>query len=203
MIRLLPVRQTSPNRLYENQRHVMKFRRKNIRLHRSRYQGRAWFFVTICCEGRRPIFVDDRESVNVIECLKSVAEKRRFRVHAYCLMPDHFHMLLEGFEPESDLLLFVRHFKHLSIRGYSKRCGAALWQKKFYDHILRLTDSLEAVSWYIWMNPVRKGLCDQPHEYAHSGSLTRDWIRLANPGNQWIPTWRRNLRHERTIGIAT
>jgi REP element-mobilizing transposase RayT len=180
----------------------MDFRRKDIRLHPSRYRGRTWFFITICCEGRRLVLADKRESEDVIACLKSTAERCQFAVHAYCVMPDHFHALVEGLAPDSDLLKFVRNFKRTSNYSYSERCGTTLWQKKFYDHILRAKDAPEAVCWYIWMNPVRKGLCSQPHEYDYSGSLTQDWKRILNPEKQWTPTWKGNPYDKHATGMA-
>jgi REP element-mobilizing transposase RayT len=47
----------------------------------------------------------------LIKCLKTTADRNLFAVHAYCVMPDHFHALVEGLAPDSDLLLFVRNFK--------------------------------------------------------------------------------------------
>jgi len=169
----------------------MSFRRKNIRLHPIHYRGRAWFFITICCESRRPVFSDGKSAQVLIECLRSTAEKCRFGVHAYCVMPDHFHALLEGLSPESDLLLFVRNFKQASSREYSKEGAVTLWQKKFYDHILRAKDSPEAVSWYFWMNPVRKGLCSQATQYPYSGSFTEEWEKRVQPDEVWVPTWKK------------
>jgi len=157
----------------------MHFRRKNIRLHPIHYRGRRWFFITLCCESRRPVFSHGAQAHNLIECLKITAESYRFGVHAFCVMPDHFHALVEGIEPKCDLLLFVRNFKQTSSRDFSKVGGGHLWQKKFYDHILRPKDSPAAVSWYIWMNPVRKGLCSRPTQYPYSGSFTEEWEKKA------------------------
>lgn len=170
----------------------MSFRRKNIRLHPIHYQGHGWFFITICCESRNRVFSDSKKALDLISCLKTAAERRRFAVHAFCVMPDHFHALLEGVAPESDLLLFVRNFKQASSREFSNVVGMPLWQKKFYDHILRLKDSPEAVSWYMWMNPVRKGLCTQPTQYLFSGSFTEDWHKKLQPRELWVPTWKKN-----------
>jgi REP-associated tyrosine transposase len=169
----------------------MSFRRKNIRLHATRYRGHAWFFITICCESRRYVFSDEKNAQSLIECLRVKAEKYRFGVHAFCVMPDHFHGLVEGVAPDSDLLLFVRNFKQASSREYSKGKGEPLWQKKFYDHILRREDSPEAVSWYIWMNPVRKGLCRLPNQYPYSGSFTEHWEKKSQPQDLWMPTWKK------------
>jgi len=170
----------------------MHFRRKNIRLHPIHYLGLQWFFITICCESRETIFASSKSVLDLIECLGTIAEKYRFGVHAYCVMPDHFHALVEGVAPESDLLSFVRNFKQASSRDYSKGGGVLpLWQKKFYDHILRPKDSPDAVSWYIWMNPVRKGLCRQPDQYLYSGSFTEEWEKKVQPNELWEPAWKK------------
>jgi len=168
----------------------MRFLRKNIRLHSSRYRGRSWFFITICCEARSPVFSDRKIAQVSIDHLKERAKRYHFDVHAYCAMPDHFHALVEGLAPDSDLLLFTRSFKQTTSREYSKECGTPLWQKKFYDHILRPKDSPEAVAWYIWMNPVRKGLCNQPFLYPYSGSFTEQWKNKLQPQDQWMPPWK-------------
>jgi len=65
-----------------------------------------------------------------------------------------------------------------------------LWQKKFYDHILRETDNFDAVAGYIWMNPVRAGLCDDARDYPYSGSFTVDWKKGMRPVESWVPDWK-------------
>jgi putative transposase len=167
----------------------MRFRRKNIGLHAINYRGRRWFFLTLCCESRSPVFSDGKNARRLMDHLKSTAERCHFGVLAFCVMPDHFHALVEGIAPDSNLLLFVRIFKQATSREYSREGGVPLWQKKFYDHILRPKDSPEAVSWYIWMNPVRKGLCSQPNQYPYSGSFTEHWEKKSQPQDLWVPTW--------------
>jgi putative transposase len=168
----------------------MDFRRKNIRLPSPRYRGRAWFFITICCEKRRPVFSDRKYAQQLIVRLRCAAEKYRFRVHAYSVMPDHFHALVEGISPDSDLLLFIRFFKQTTSHEYSRESALPLWQKNFHDHILRPKDSPEGVSWYIWMNPVRKGLCNQPLQYPFSGSFTEQLENKLQPQDLWAPSWK-------------
>jgi putative transposase len=170
----------------------MHFRRKNIRLHPIHYRGTRQFFITLCSESRSPVFSDSKIAQALIDCLKDTSERCRFGVQAFCVMPDHFHALVEGIAPDSDLLLFVRNFKQASSREYSKGGGATLWQKKFYDHILRTKDSPEAVAWYIWMNPVRKGLCSRPTQYPYSGSFTEQWENKAQQYELWVPTWKKD-----------
>ena len=58
----------------------------------------------------------------------------------------------------SNLPSLIKAFKRKSSISFSRKTGEPLWQKKFYDHILRRHESYDAVAWYIWMNPVRAGL---------------------------------------------
>jgi putative transposase len=178
IVQKLPARHKPPNRFYEGS---MRFRRKNIRLNAIHYRGRAWFFVTLCCEHRHPVFGNDKWALWLIDSLKRTADRYHFSVHAFCVMPDHFHALVEGISPDSNLLLFVTTFKQATSGEYSRESGTPLWQKKFYDHILRPEESPDAVSWYKWMNPVRKGLCSQPNRYPHSGSFTGQWEKMSRP----------------------
>src|SRR5580700_1492694 len=106
-------------------------------------------------------------------------------------MPDHLHLLTHGTRPEPDCLGFEKAFKQRSAYQFKLTTGLRLWQHKPYDHILRDGESWEAVAYYIWMNPVRKGLCERPHDWPFSGSRTVDWRRMLTPPEQlWFPTWK-------------
>jgi putative transposase len=110
-------------------------------------------------------------------------------------MPDHLHLLAEGADKESDLLEFVTSFKKETAFDFERKEKQRLWQFKFYDHILRSAAAIDAVCWYIWLNPVRKGICRTPGEYAFSGSFTEQGMKLLKeaPATGWIPPWKNKL----------
>ncbi|HEY6465411.1 MAG TPA: transposase [Candidatus Acidoferrales bacterium] len=116
-----------------------------------------------------------------------------FDVHAYCVMPDYMHVLAATSLEAGNLIKFVESFKQDTAVEFMRRTHHHLWQFKYYDHILRASDSLEHVAGYIWMNPVRQGLCRAPSEYAFLGSFTeigQKMLRsLAEP--DWTPPWKR------------
>jgi putative transposase len=170
----------------------LTFHHKNIRLSRTSYLGRQFYFITFCCHRRLPIFTDHSHASQLLEILRSEAAARAFAVHAYCLMPDHFHFLAEGLAPTSNLLNTVLTIKMKSSRFYLQTTSDPLWQKKFYDCILRPDDSPEQVAWYIWLNPIRKGLCTQRHAYPLSGTLTDAIPRLPSSSVPRLPPWKRN-----------
>ena len=165
-------------------------RRKNIRLLRENYLGLRRYSVTICCTGRNKIFARPSKAEHLLDLLRTVAANQKFAVLAYCVMPDHLHLLVQAQEAQSDLLKFVRRFKQQTAYTMKSESGIQLWQRYFYDHILRPRDSAEAVAWYVWMNPVRKGLCAVPEEYPFSGSFTLDWKCTKQPEASWVPPWK-------------
>ena len=140
----------------------MPFPHKNIRLHSAKYVGQSTYFVTLCCARRHPAFANPKKAAELVVKLREQSIAQRFEVHAYCVMPDHFHGLFAGLDLASDLLVFVKNLKQITTHGYQNSSHGTLWQKKFYDHILRERDNAAGVAGYIWMNPVRKGLCNDP-----------------------------------------
>lgn len=163
---------------------------KNIRLPADRYQGERWHFVTICCAERRRVFAHAKHASWIVEELRRHAAAHNFSVHAYCAMPDHLHGLAAGTGATSNLLKFVKSLKQKTGYEFRKMFRRDLWQKKFYDHILRKDDAIDRVAGYIWMNPVRAGICDDPREYAYSGSFTIDWTKGMAPIGEWVPPWK-------------
>ena len=164
--------------------------RKNPRLARHNYLGQGYYFVTLCCHHRRPIFRNPRRCDWFLEILREKAGAKLFNVLAYCIMPDHCHLLLQGLHPASNLLLFIKTLKIKTSRIYLEQENKQLWQHSFFEHILRHPEEIESVAWYIWLNPVRKGIASFPQQYSFAGSFTglqmpTEWEKF-----DWKPYWR-------------
>jgi putative transposase len=169
----------------------MPFHRKNTRLASENYFGRQSYFVTVCCNHRAPHLSDAKQAQRVLDRLLKRANTHSFRLHAYCLMPDHIHILAEGTGDRSNLREFIRLFKQHTAFEFQKSHGQRLWEASYYDHVLRPSDSIEDVATYIWCNPVRKKICIQPQEYPFSGSQTIDWMKGSRSGTSWCAPWKR------------
>src|SRR6266851_7878654 len=145
----------------------MKFQpRKAIRLPRDQYVGRRIYFVTICCENRRRILANPSNSAVLVSGPDVSLSEDGFIVHAYCVMPNHLHILVEGQSTECNLRAYMTKLKQKT--GYSLRgpVDGTLWQNRYYDHILRKAEDSDSIAWYIWMNPVRQGLVGRPSHRA-------------------------------------
>jgi putative transposase len=165
-------------------------RRKSIRLPPTTYLGKQTYFITFCTNQRQPIFDDHSVGHRLVENLIATAANHDYLLHAYCLMPDHLHLLLEGREPSSGLVPFIHSFKQKTGFAHQARTSQKLWQPRYHDHVLRDACDVEPIAWYIWLNPVRKNLCQAPQDYPLSGSQTIDWKSRCAPVHTWLPPWK-------------
>jgi putative transposase len=174
------------------------FRRKNIRLDTDRYRDRNSYFVTLCFHHRRRLGANARLALWLIANVEKHASLCAFFIHAYCVMPDHIHLLAVGASDESNLIKFVESFKQETGVDFAARTHGRLWQFKYYDRILRASDALDRVAWYIWMNPVRKSLCRTATDYPFLGSFTELGAKLLTSAlvTPWSPPWSRAKSEE-------
>jgi REP element-mobilizing transposase RayT len=168
----------------------MNFHRRSIRLSPRDYRGFARFFITTCCAGHEPLLTSPSVCHWLIDLLRAETSAASFLVMAYCFMPDHLHLLLESGTSSCNLIRFIKFFKQKSGYSYQQKTNHKLWQRHFYDHILREPHSPASVAWYIWLNPVRAGLCATAQEYPYSGSFTSAWPQCLAPSRPWNPPWR-------------
>jgi len=85
-------------------------------------------------------------------------------------MPDHIHLLIEGTTDDAALEPFVSKAKQKSGFDFAARAGRRLWQKGYYDRVLRDEESTIDVILYIVNNPLRAGLVKCPADYPFWGS---------------------------------
>ena len=85
-------------------------------------------------------------------------------------MPDHLHALVEGQTDAADFLGFMHAFKQRSAFVWKRTHETIVWERGYFEHVLRDDESTVAVARYILGNPVRAGLVASPAEYPYSGS---------------------------------
>jgi REP element-mobilizing transposase RayT len=165
------------------------FYKKRLRLPARDYIGRRIYFITVGTENRAAYFADIPTGRWLLQKLVALAVEFNFSLHAYCVMPDHLHFLAEGLSDACNLVKFVNAFKQRTAHEFSKSRNIRLWQRRYYDHVLRPREAVEGPAAYIWWNPVRKALCSQPREYPLSGSQTIDWMKNSAAPPNWKPPW--------------
>jgi REP-associated tyrosine transposase len=107
---------------------------------------------------RRPVFADPTLARLAFSLV--LAEPRTL---AACLMPDHLHWLLAD---ASEMESTVRRLKSVSTRSaHVSGWSGPLWQRSYWDHVVRRAEDLERLARYIVENPVRRGLVAEAERY--------------------------------------
>ena len=86
-------------------------------------------------------------------------DRKRYRLFAWCVMPNHVHVVLRLF-PGQTLAEVVHSWKSFSAKRINKvlRSSGAFWQKEYYDHLIRDEHELERAIRYVGGNPAKAGL---------------------------------------------
>jgi putative transposase len=134
------------------------------------YIGPAQYFLTFCTYDRRATFIEQSVFDATLGRFRTVAASESFAILAYCFMPDHVHLLVEGLTESSDLRKLAKLMKQQSGAAHALRAGMRLWQEGYYDRVLRKEEEVKDVAGSILNNPVRAGLVNAPAEYGYLGS---------------------------------
>ncbi len=132
------------------------------------------YFVTANTAGKRHLFLTERFAQLFVTVLYEYRRQGRYQLHAFVLMPDHFHLLLT---PALGVTL-ERAMQYLK-GGYSFRVRKELlfpgeiWERGFTDHRIRDLSDFTQHTTYIDGNPVRRGLVFAPGDFAYSSANGR------------------------------
>ncbi len=127
---------------------------------------RAYHVVIGSCK-QQHLFCDPILNRRVLEILNKSTELSGYQLIAYCLMPDHLHLLVQAGDKPKPLSDFIRNFKSYS----SKTSGRPLWQRSYYEHVIRKTEDIIGIAGYIMGNPIRKGIAKSTGDYRWSKIL--------------------------------
>lgn len=109
-----------------------------------------------------------------VDTLLGYRDRAIFRLHAFVLMPDHFHILLTP-SIETALERSVQYIKGGSAHEIRERLGFKLpvWQRGFSDHRIRDSRDYEIHLRYIEQNPMKQKLIRDAADYPWSSALGR------------------------------
>jgi putative transposase len=117
-----------------------------------------------------PIFRSEKDRRVFLALFADVVERNDWLVHAFCLMTNHYHLVVgalrvqlsDGFHRLNGV--YAQRFN----RRYARR--GHLFGDRFWSGLIEDDDELTTTCTYVLNNPVRAGLCAQPHEWPWSGS---------------------------------
>jgi putative transposase len=151
---------------------------------RLEYAGAFWH-VTARGNERRDIYREDRDREEFLRILARTVGLFRWRLHAYVLMGNHFHLLVETLEPT--LSRGMRHLNGLYTQGFNKqhRRVGHLFQGRFKAILVEKDAHLLELARYLVLNPVRAGLTKTAAGWAWSSYRATSGIEKAP---SWLDT---------------
>jgi len=145
--------------------------RRSLRLPDLDYADPRAYHLTWGTFNRETTLSNPKLAMALIDELELEASNGNILVYAYCIMPDHIHLLVSP-HGEHDVVAFVQAYKSRTTRIFwQANYNGKLWQHGFYDRILRQQEDIKQVARYILDNPVRKKITDDYLTYPFSGSL--------------------------------
>jgi putative transposase len=134
------------------------------------YRGFHRYFLTFCTFERNPYFALADDVAVVWQQILRASTEFQFAVLAYCFMPDHAHLLVEGAREDADLKKFLKFAKQYSGFYFRQKTGKKLWQRYGFERVLRENEDTRSVIRYVVENPVRGDLVKLPMDYPFWGS---------------------------------
>jgi putative transposase len=161
------------------------------RYRRAFIEGGTFFFTVALADRTSDLLV--RRVDRLRDIYRTVRENRPFDTIAICILPDHLHAIWSLPSGDSDFAMrwnliksdFSRGVPASSSRSRSKatRREKGIWQRRYWEHVIRDDTDLVRHIDYIHFNPVKHGLVprvsDWPHSsfhrYVKRGDLPLDW----------------------------
>ena len=129
------------------------------------------FFVTSSTWGKRRLLHSQRSADLFLQVLLDYRAQRKFRLHEFVVMPDHFHLLITV-----DAGMTIERAVQLIKGGFAFRAGkelgfhAPVWQKGFSEIRVSDSEAFASLRDYIHQNPVRCHLAVRPEDYRYSSA---------------------------------
>jgi len=122
----------------------------------------ALYHVTARGNARQDIFCDDLDRVRFLDTLWSTCELLDWDVWAYCLMGNHYHVLLQTLTPTLSRGMRNLNGHYSQWFNFRHQRVGHLLQGRYYSSLVDKETYLLEVARYILLNPVRSGLCEEP-----------------------------------------
>jgi REP element-mobilizing transposase RayT len=138
------------------------------------------YHITSRGDDRKKIFISATDFEKFLFYVSSAKEKLDFYLYAYCLMNNHYHLLLETNQPNlSKIMQYINTSYTVYYNVKRKRCGH-VFQGRFKSIIVDKDAYLKELTRYIHLNPVRAKMVKSPADYRWSS--VHEYIKPAENG---------------------
>jgi putative transposase len=144
----------------------------------------AWYHIMDRGARKMAVFNEDSERYLFLDLLNQIHDKYKVEIHAYCLMDNHYHLLIKT--PWANLSKSMQHLNGMYVQRYNKmyKTDGPLFRGRFKSIIIDADNYLLRLSRYIHLNPVKSKLTDKAWNYKWSScnaylddSKKTEWIQ--------------------------
>jgi len=145
----------------------------------------AYYHITSRGNDKKNIFKNDRDREKFLGYLESATERYSAVIHTYCLMDNHYHLLIQT--PAGNLSQIMHHINGAYTTYYNvkRERSGHLFQGRYKAILVDANAYAQELSCYIHLNPVRAGRVEKPEQYKWSSYLS--YIH-ANNEPEWLCT---------------
>jgi REP element-mobilizing transposase RayT len=135
------------------------------------FEPGGFYHVTARGNNGCEIVVDDRDREAFVILLSRTAVRFGLDIHAWCLMTNHYHLVIET--PSGEVSRAVQYLNGAHARRFNLRHDRTghLFRARFRATVLEDERHLEAACAYVLLNPVRAGLTTRPGEWRWAGAV--------------------------------
>ena len=135
---------------------------------RLHYHG-AMYHVISRGNNRQNIFLNEKDYKAFLERLKAIREKKSFGLYAYCLMPNHIHLLIEVKKDPLSLIMQRLLTGYTAYYNGTNKKRGHLFQGRYKAILCQKNNYLMELVRYIHLNPLRAKMVKKPGDYQWSG----------------------------------
>jgi len=141
----------------------------------------AVYHVTSRGNARRSIFKDDKDRWMLLDILEEVNDRYHWFCHAYCLMNNHYHLVIET--PEGNLSKGMRQLNGIYTMRFNRRHGSVghIFQGRYKAILVQKESHLLEVCRYVVLNPLRAKAVEVPERWRWSSYRATAGIERAHP----------------------
>jgi REP element-mobilizing transposase RayT len=144
----------------------------------------AFYHITARGNERKAIFKSKRDCEKFLEYLETASERYHAVIHAFCMMDNHYHLLLET--PSGNLSQIMRHINgaYTTYFNVKRARSGHLFQGRYKAILVERDEYAKELSRYIHLNPVRAKRVEAPEDYLWSSynfyigkKKSPEWLR--------------------------
>jgi len=145
----------------------------------------AFYHVTSRGNAQQDIYIESNDYLMFLDILGEVCQRYNWLIHSYCLMTNHYHLVIET--PEGNLSLGMRQLNSVYTQRFNRkrgRCGH-LFQGRFKSILVDSDKYYKTLIRYVMQNPVRAKIAKHPSDYSWSSynpiigkCIARKWLQV-------------------------